>query len=265
MTPFSVSKNPHKYRIVGMTAQRPSLPMSTLAAWWEAALFGLPAGALLALPVALRSGTSFGNGFFVWMAAWGLLGLAVALVAGLIRSGRPLPSSVNFVPLGVIIAAGPLAFLGKLLYTNTHHRPLGAATFSILSLLIILAAFAVAARTRRLLGSSNPGKQRFGRILLYGSIAVSLALGLREFIALLASAKTHPAYLAAVLDGLLGLALSLVGGFTRFPLQLERVTKVAGPIAVALCVLLILVALSFPGTSVGLARSSALWFVLQPL
>lgn len=265
MTPFSISKNPHKYRIVGMTAQRPALPMSTWAAWWEAALFGVPAGALLGLPVALRSGTSFGDGFLVWMAASGLLGLAVAFVSGLIRAGRPLPSSVNFVPLGVLIVAGPLAFLGKLLYTNTHHRPLGAATFSVLSLLIILAAFATAARTRRLLGSSNPGKQKFGRILLYGTIAVSLALGLREFVALLASAKTHPAYLAAVLDGLLGLALSLVGGFTRFPLKIERVAKLAGPIAVVLCALLILVAFSFPGTSASLARSSALWFVLQPL
>jgi hypothetical protein len=129
----------------------------------------------------------------------------------------------------------------------------------------MLAAFAVAARTRRLLCSSNPGKQKFGRILLYGGVAVSLALGLREFVALLASAKTHPAYLAAVLDGLLGLALSLVGGFTRFPLKVESVIKVAGPIAVVFCVLLILVALSFPGTSVVLARSSALWSVLQPL
>ena len=265
MTPFSVSKNAHKYRIVGMTAQRPALPLSTLAAWREAALFGLPAGALLALPVALRSDTSLGDGYMVWMTACGLLGLAVAFSSGLIRSGRPLPSAVNFVPLGVIISVGPLAFLGKLLHTNTHHRPLGAATFSILSLLIILAALAVAARTRRLLGSSNPGKQKFGRILLYASIAVSLALGLREFIAILASAKAHPAYLGALLDGLLGLALSLVGGFTRFPLKVERIAKVAGPLSVLICVLLILVGLKSPGTSVALARSSALWLVLQPL
>jgi hypothetical protein len=263
MTNFSVSKSSHKYRIVGMTAQRPALPLSALAAWREAALFGLPTGALLALPVALRSGASFGIGFLVWLAAWGLLGLAIAFTAGLLRAGRPLPSTIAFVPLGLLIALGPLAFLGKLLYTNTHHRPLGAATFSCLALMMILGAMGLAARTRRLLNSSNPGKQKFGRVLLYASAGISLALGLREFMALLGSASSHPAYIGAILDGLLGLALALVGGFSRFPLRVERLAKLAGPLAIAICVLLILVAFT-PGVSAALSRSSALWFVLHP-
>jgi hypothetical protein len=264
MTPFSVSKTSHKYRIVGMTAQRPALPLSTVAAWREAALFALPAGALLALPVALRSGTSFTGGVSVWLAACGLLGLAVTVSAGLLRAGRPLPSAVTFVPMGLVMALGPIAFLGKLLHANTHHRPLGAATFSVLSLAILLGAMAVGGRARRLLNSSNPGKQKFGRILLYGGIALSLLLGLREFVALLATAKTHPAYLGALLDGLLGLALTLVGGFTRFPIRFERLAKLAGPLAVVICVLLMLVGLKTAGTSVALAHSSALWFVFNP-
>jgi hypothetical protein len=264
MTPFSVSKSSHKYRIVGMTAQRPALPLSTVAAWREAALFGLPAGALLALPVTLRSGTSFTGGVSVWLAACGLLGLAVTLSAGLLRAGRPLPSSVTLVPMGLMIALGPIAFLGKLLYANTHHRPLGAATFSMLSLAIILGAMAMGARARRLLNSSNPGKQKFGRILLYGGVAVSLLFGLREFVALLGSAKAHPAYLGALLDGLLGLALSLVGGFSRFPVKFERLAKVAGPLAIVICILLMLVGFKAAGTSAALARSSALWFVFKP-
>ncbi len=247
-----------------MTAQRPALPLSTLAAWREAALFGLPAGALLALPVALRSGASLRTGLLVWLAACGLLGLATALAAGLLRSGRPLPSAIAFVPLGLLIALGPLAFLGKLLHANTHHRPLGAATFAVLALLLVLGSMGLAARTRRLLSSSNPGKQRFGRVLLYGGVAVSALLGFREFVALLGAASSHPSYIGAVLDGLLGLALVLVGGFSRFPVRVERLAKLAGPLAVVICVLLILVALKTPGVSATLARSSALWYVLRP-
>lgn len=248
-----------------MTAQRPALPLSALAAWREAALFGLPAGALLALPVALRSGCALGVGTLVWLAACGLLGLATAFSAGLLRAGRPLPSSIAFVPLGIMIALGPVAFLGKLLHANTHHRPLGAATFAMLTLIILLGAMAVAARTRRLLNSSNPGKQKFGRALVYISLAASLGLGLRAFIALLTTASSHPGYIGAILDGLLGLALSLVGGFSRFPVRVERLAKLAGPLAIAICVLLLLVALKTPGVSTALARSSALWFVMRPI
>ncbi len=264
MTPFSISKSSRKYRIVGMTAQRPALPISATAAWREAALFGLPAGALLALPVALRMRGPFYPGFMVWMAACGLLGLATSLSTGLLRAGRPLPSSVAFVPLGLIVAAGPLAFLGKVLHATTHHRPLGAATFSILALGVTLGSMALAARTRRLLGSNNPGKQTFGRILLVSSLIVSIALGLREFIALLACAKTHPAYMSAVLDGLLGVSLSLVGGFARFDPKIERIAKVAGPLAIIICVLAMLVALKSPNTSSDLAHCLALWAVLRP-
>jgi hypothetical protein len=122
----------------------------------------------------------------------------------------------------------------------------------------------LAARTRRLLASNNPGKQTFGRILLYSSIIVSVALGLREFIALLASAKTHPAYLAAILDGLLGVSLSLVGGFARFTPKFERIARVAGPLAIAICILAMLVAFKSPNASNDLARCLALWAVMRP-
>ena len=264
MTPFSISKTSRKYRIVGMTSQRPALSTSASAAWREAALFGLPAGAVLALPVALRSGGPFYAGFAVWLAAFGLLGLATSLSAGLLRSGRPLPSSVAFVPLGLVVACGPLAFLGKLLHSTTHHRPLGAATYSVLALGITLGSMALAARTRRLLASNNPGKQTFGRILLCTCVIVSVALGLREFVALLASAKTHPAYLAAILDGLLGVSLSLVGGFARFTPRFERIANVAWPLAIAICVLAMMVAFKSTNTSNDLARCLALWALLRP-
>ena len=265
MPQFSISKTSHKYRIVGMTAQRPALPLSIWAAWCEAALFGLPAGALLALPAALRAGGSFLNGFIVWLAACGLFGLATTLSVGLLRSGRPLPSFSSFIPLGLVIAAGPLAFLGKILHATTHHRPLGAATFSMSSLGIIAGALAFAARTRRLLHSRNPSMQLAGRVYLCLGVLLSLALGLGRFVALLAAAHSSPGYLAAVLDGLLGLCLSLVGGFARFTPKVERLAKHAGPLAFAVCVLVLLVAFKSPNMSNQLAHCSALWYVLRPL
>src|SRR5512140_344083 len=105
MTPFSVTQSTRRYRIVGLKSQRPTLPLSTWAAWREAAFFGLPAGAMLALPVALRDADPTSSNALVWLAATGLLGLAVTLCAGLLRMARPLPSAVTLVPVGVIFAA----------------------------------------------------------------------------------------------------------------------------------------------------------------
>ena len=264
MTPFSVTKSNRRYRIVGLKSQRPSLPMSVWAAWREAGLFGLPSGALLALPVALRVGGPASLNFLVWLAATGLLGLTVAFCAGLLRMGRPLPGAVALVPLAVLFSAGPLAFLGSLIHATTHHRPLGAATFSVLAVALLLMSMAFAARTRASLSSGDKGKRRFGQVLLYSALCLSVVLGLRGFLKVLMTASSHPAYVASILDGLMGLSVSLVGGFLRFSPRLEKVAKIAGPLAIAACVLAVLVALKYPNTSVALARNFALWAVLKP-
>ena len=234
------------------------------AAWREAGLFGLPSGALLALPAALRVGGPASLSFLVWLAATGLLGLMITLCVGLLRMGRPLPSSVTIVPLGMLYAAGPLAALGSVIHAHTHHRPLGAATFAMLSLGIMLICLALAARTRSTLNSSDPGKHRFGQILLYGGALVSLSLGLRGFLSILSSANSHPAYLALILDGLLGMSVSLIGGFIRYSPRLEQIAKIAGPLAITACVLAFLVAMKYPNTSAALARSLSLWAIIKP-
>ena len=156
----------------------------------------------MALPVALRNGGPFVSGLLVWLAATGLLGLAVTLCAGFLRMARPLPSAVALVPVGILFAAGPLTFLGKTLHAHTHHRPLGAATFAVMSLVILLGSFGLAGRVRATLASNDSGKRTFGRILLYGGLAFSLVMGLRGFVAILGSAKAHSTYLACILDGL---------------------------------------------------------------
>ncbi len=262
MTSFTVTKSTRRYRIVGLKSQRPNLPVSTWAAWREAALFGLPAGALLALPVALRHSGVVSSGWLVWLAATGLLGLAVTLCSGLLRMARPLPSAVTLIPIGVLFAMGPLTFVGKSLHAHTHHRPLGAATFAVLSLFILLGSFAFAGRVRATMASTDQGKRKFGKVLLYCGLAVSLVMGLRGFMAILSAAKAHPAYLASVLDGLLGVSVSLVGGFVRFNPRLEQIARVAGPLAFAVCVLALLVALKNPHASAALAQCLSLWAVM---
>jgi hypothetical protein len=164
----------------------------------------------------------------------------------------------------MLYAAGPLAFLGTAIHAHTHHRPLGAVTYAMLSMGVLLICLAVAARTRSTLNSNDLGKRRFGQVLLYGGALVSLALGWRGFLSILSSARSHPAYLASILDGLMGLSVSLVGGFLRYSPKLEHIAKIAGPLAIAVCVLAVLVALKYPNTSAALARSLALWALLKP-
>lgn len=225
-------------------------------------MFGLPAGALLALPVALRNVSPGVSTGLVWLAATGLLSIAVALCAGLLRMARPLPSAVPIVPMGVVFALGPLTFLGTALHAHTHHRPLGAATFAVLSVALLLGCFALAARARACIASSDSGKRLFGRALFYGTIAFSLALGLRGFVVLLGTAKAHATYLAPILDGLLGVSLSLVGGFIRFTPKLEQVARIGGPLSMLACVLALLVALKDTHTSAALAQCLSLWAIL---
>jgi hypothetical protein len=264
MTPFSITQSTRRYRIVGLKAQRPALPLSVWAAWREAGLFGLPAGALLAWPVALRTNGPVSLSFLVWLAATGLLGIAITVCTGLLRMGRPLPSAIQMVPIGILFAAGPLAYLGGVLHAHTHHRPLGAATFAVLSLGILLGCFALAARTRSTLSSSDAGQRLFGRVLLYGGTFASLLIGLNGFVAILSSAKAHPSYLGCILDGLLGIAMCLMGGFLRYSPRFERFAKRAGPLAMTICVLALLVALKDSRTSEALARCLSLWAALRP-
>jgi hypothetical protein len=64
---------------------------------------------------------------------------------------------------------------------------------------------------------------------------------------------------SGVIDGLLGLALAVFGGFARFPRKLESAARTAGPLAFGVCALMFAVALQSPATSTDLVRVSLLW------
>ncbi len=53
------------------------------------------------------------------------------------RDGRRVPNRVSL--LGAVVLLGPLALLGEWLIEKTHHRPLGAATFASVTVLLWLA------------------------------------------------------------------------------------------------------------------------------
>ena len=56
--------------------------------------------------------------------------------------------------------------------------------------------------------------------------------------------------------------MSLVGGFVRFSPRLEQIARIAGPLAMAVCVLALLAALKDTHTSAALAQCLSLWAVL---
>jgi len=107
---------------------------------------GAVAAAVAALPDVRRvaeAGVSPG-------AAWVGLAGSTALVLGPLllfaRAAAFRTRGVARVLLGIGLAALPLALLGQLLKVHTHHRPLGAATFGALALVVLLMSVALGAR-----------------------------------------------------------------------------------------------------------------------
>jgi len=57
--------------------------------------------------------------------------------------------------LAALLLTGPLALVGELLVSRTHHRPLGAATFASLALLGLVLVSALAFQGRALSGARS--------------------------------------------------------------------------------------------------------------
>ena len=197
MSNFTVSHNPSRYRITatGLTTQRYALPPSSGVGFGEGLLFGLVGGAVLSLPMALRTQASLNHVLMVWLGATGLYGMILGLLSGLLRVARPLPRRSPALPLGLAFAFGPLAALGSILHAHTHHRPLGAATYAVIAGMIVAVSWAAANRVWSSLRSPfpkaptlrNPTRQypraRFGRMCVtdarclgqtHGTVSASL-------------------------------------------------------------------------------------------
>lgn len=259
MTHFSVSPNPSRYRIVGLTAQRYALPPSSGVAFGEGLLFGLPGGGLLALPVALRVTGGLHQAFLVWLAALGLYGMLLGVLAAAMRVARPLPRRSPALLLGLGFSLGPLAQFGTLLARQTHHRPLGAATFAVAAGMLVVVAWALAATALVSVHSSFKRRKQFGWALIIGGSLISVLGGALPFLAFVRNFSQAPLLSSLVIDGLLGMALSVFGGFARFPTKLEGTARTTGPMAFGICALTFAVAMQSPLTGPAFGAASLLW------
>jgi hypothetical protein len=93
-----------------------------------------------------------------------------------------------------------------------------------------------------------------GTVALFSLVCLSL-----PFYAWLSHFGESKLLSSAIIDGLLGTALGVVGGFARFPEKLESSARTAGPLAFGVCALAFTVALQSPGVGPTLARTCLLW------
>ncbi len=120
--------------------------------WAAGLLLGTLAALLAALPAALRSPAPL----VTWLLLAGSAALLTAPLGALLRASALPPRALLPALTAAALAGAPLALLGGLLKTATHHRPLGATTFALLGLGLGLGLVVLTARLRgapRLLGA----------------------------------------------------------------------------------------------------------------
>jgi len=209
-------------------------------------LLGSAAAILGILPAALRVPEPFA------LSALGLAGAAAAWLGPVVaaaRALRPLPGGLGSVSYGLLLSFGPLVLFAAKLWSATHHRPLGAVTFSLIASGLVLGCVVATAHLRRV-GSGPSGEpHRVMRVGLWIACAASLALGASRLPGSLGDA----AFRSGLLDALLLLALTV--GSTRWDVSagLNRVFRIAGPVAYTLLV----------GGAAALLHDSELYAVLQ--
>ncbi len=177
------------------------------------ATFGLAsvAAALVVVPATLRVAAAGAGVLPVWVGLAGgsalLVGPVVALAASLGGPGRLVAPGV-----GIGLSAAPVALLGAMLKATTHHRPLGAATFGVLALALVLAALFVAARAFSAFHARpTPGHRAL--------VALLMVLALASFGGVLVVSLADPGLRAHVIDGslLVVAAAAALGGQRWLP------------------------------------------------
>ncbi len=242
-----------------LTALSTILPPTPWVSLAEGLLFGLPAGVLMATLVALRVSGAPGDVLGVFLGALGLHGLLVGAAAGILRICRPLPSRSPTFLWAVLLAVLPLAQLGTLLAERTHHRPLGATTFALLALVIILGLWACAARAFGMRRSAHRHNRLFGTIVLSLMVFASVVVGARPVLSWLGEVFTRTLLASAFIDGVLGASLIVIGGFVRFGIRIELVARIAGPLGFGICAVAGLIALQNEAAIHTLSRISAVF------
>jgi hypothetical protein len=136
----------------------------------------------------------------------------------LARAVRPVPTALLGALAGALVAALPLLVLARLLHQHTNHRPLGAATFAVLALLLV--AFFSLAGWRALV--AWPG-QSSRRLLILGGFTLVLS-------GLAALAASHAPWRASVTDGVVLITLCVAASVLRLSDDWSRrLSRLAAP------------------------------------
>jgi hypothetical protein len=170
------------------------------------------------------------NGVLAFLALFGgtALVLGPALVCASALGGEA--QRGRAVSFGLAFATAPLAVLADGLKQNTHHRPLGAATFAVLALALVAGALFLA---WRLLAYVRSGATNGRRAVFW--LMVGGALGSVGFV--LVRALGAPGLVPHVLDGLRALATAtLCHLLLRFPQVTALARRIGGPMWVAVVV-----------------------------
>lgn len=170
----------------------------------------LPAG----LSVGLRTGLNPG---LAVIAAWGSAASLAVPAAGFLRLCRPFPAQWRPLALGLVLALPILATLGEVLKRTTHHRPLGAATFTLLGVLLVFLSL--------MLGWGLVERARQGGRLARGALVASVVCAVLLTGRVLFAALGEPArsvVIWGVADTALVMGVLLLARVAPMPARLSR-------------------------------------------
>lgn len=182
-------------------------------------MLGVIALALAIVPATLRVSGSGASFVSAWLGLWGAAALGFGLAAGALRAARPLSKALVGALAGLLVAAPVLIVLARILKTQTHHRPLGAATFAVMAAIVALGALALMAR---LYASS-------GRLSRMAFVALTGLGGLATLVLSLPS-------IGSLIDALLVSAAVAAAAFAKLPASFERSARIAGPLLLLIAV-----------------------------
>jgi hypothetical protein len=193
---------------------------------------GALTAALAALPDVRRVAEGVSPGV-VWLGLTGGTALVLGPLLVLARAARTSAPVLRASLIGVALASTPVMVLAEVLKVQTHHRPLGAATFGFVALAMVAGAVLVALRLLAWSTGASERSQRLALRFLRVLAATSLTL-------VVLRAAAAEAYSRDVLDVLRVVVLALLASRA---LDVPRVVALARRAGVAAWVVLVLVGL----------------------
>jgi hypothetical protein len=178
---------------------------------------GLLAAALAAWPAALRfeSGLAW-QAFLVLMAGSALV--MAPLSAALAAAGPP-GRFTRALTMGALLSALPLLPFAAVLKTSTHHRPLGGATFAVVSSFVISGLALVSGRLITWAGEQRSAKRTLARSAIVGLSALGAAAVL---LALVQGLKGDSTFRTGFFDALRVLGLATLAAWLPLPAGVLR-------------------------------------------